>query len=114
MQAGAGAKDAFSGASRLEAETMCVCLPSLSLLSLVHQTCIVMLLITLRGLNVDKHKTRLLKSLTIIMQHFSDYSHRDALHKADKARTGGLLLPWQRTTGHPVCEMHEHLRINLF
>lgn len=75
---------------------------------------IAVLLITLRGLNVDKHKTRLLKSLKIIMQHFSDYSPRDALHKANKARAGGLLLPWQRTTGHPVCEMHEHLRINLF
>lgn len=73
-----------------------------------------MLLITLRGLNVDKHKTRLLKSLTIIMQHFSDYSPRDALHKANKVHDGGLPLPWQRTTGHPVCEMHEHLRINLF
>lgn len=74
-QAGAGTKDAFSRISRLEAETMCVSLLSLSLLSLVCQLCIVVLLITLRGLNVDKHKTRLLKSLTIIMQHFSDYSH---------------------------------------
>lgn len=105
------------GVSRLETETLCVCVcvhPSPPLLSSVRQTCIVMLLITLRGLNVDKHKTRLLKSLTIIMQHFSDYSPRDALHKANKAHAGGLLLPWQRTTGHPVCEMHEHLRINLF
>lgn len=74
----------------------------------------VVLFITLRGLNVDKYKTRLLKSLKIIMQHFSDYSLRDALHKANKARAGGLPLLWQRTTGHPVCEMHEHLRINLF
>lgn len=88
--------------------------PSPSLLSSVRQPCIVMLLITLRGLNVDKHKTRLLKSLMIIIQRFSDYSPRDALHKANKARAGGLPLPWQRTTGHPVCEMHEHLRINLF
>lgn len=51
------------------------------------------LFIILRRLNVDKHKTRLQKSHTIIMQHFSDYSPRDALHKANKARTGGLPLP---------------------
>lgn len=44
-------------------------------------------------LDVDKHGTRLQKSQTIIMQHFSDYSPRDALHKANKAHTGGLLLP---------------------
>lgn len=68
-----------------------------------------MFLITLRGLNVDKHKTRLLKSLAITMLCFSDDSPRDVLHKANKALTGGLTLPWQQTTGHPVCEMHEHL-----
>lgn len=44
-------------------------------------------------LTMDKHKTRFQRSLTIIMQHFLDYSPGDALHKANKACTGGLLLP---------------------
>lgn len=112
-QVGAGAEDVPSRVSRLEAGDH-VCVSPHPVSTFLGMPDIVMLLITLRGLNVDKHKTRLLKSLKIIMQHFSDYSPRDALHKANKARAGGLLLPWQRTTGHPVCEMHEHLRINLF
>lgn len=111
-QVGVGAEDMLSRVSRLETETKCLSPHILSPCSLSRQT--VVLLVTLRGLNVDKRKTRFLKSLKIIMQHFLDYSPRDALHKANKARAGGLLLPWQRTTGHHVCEMHEHLQINLF
>lgn len=107
-QVGAGAGDVLPRVSRLETETIVFASSPLVSTFLVMPD-IVVLLITLRGLNVDKHKTRLLKSRQIIMQHFSDYSPRDALHKANKARTGGLMLPWQRTTGHPLCEMHEHL-----
>lgn len=52
-----------------------------------------MLSIILIRLNADKHKTGLQKSHTVIVQHFLDYGPRDTLHKANKARTGGLPLP---------------------
>lgn len=49
------------------------------------------------------HKTWI-ASVNIVIQFFSAYGPWDLLYKANNALAGGLLLPWQQTIGHKVCE----------